>query len=308
MKKILYAFYLSVFLFVSCEKEFVPEINNAPADIVVEGYIEAGDNAIPPYIVLTRTTPFFNKIDSNTISSLFVHDAEVKVNVDNKEYTFTEICYNSLTPEQKKIFGQLLNVNLDSAGLNFCVYIEPSFQLKGEIGKTYKLNIKVGNKEISSSTTIPQFVKLDSLWFTQPPGTPSDTLRQLYCYISDTKGFPDYYRYFTAINNGPYITGFSSVTDDKFFDGLYFKFALQKAEQRNVTFDPITYGLFHVGDTARIKWANIDKAHYDFWNTLEFNRQNQGPFASYTRIKTNIKGGLGIWGGYSTGTYKLIVK
>ncbi|HMG14177.1 MAG TPA: DUF4249 domain-containing protein [Saprospiraceae bacterium] len=308
MKYRIYIIISISFFLCSCEQEFVPEINNAPPDIVVEGHIEAGDNALPPYIVLTRSTPFFNKIDSSTINNLFVHDAEVKVSVDNIDYNFTEICYNTLTPEQKKIFGQLLNVNLESAGLNFCVYLEPSFQLKGEIGKTYKLNIKAGNKELSSVTTIPQFVKLDSLWFTQPPGTPSDTLRQLYCYISDSKGISDYYRYFTAVNDGPFITGFSSVTDDKFFDGLYFKFALQKAKPRNVDFDPTTYGLFHIGDTARIKWANIDKDHYDFWNTLEFNRQNQGPFSSYTRITTNIKGGLGIWGGYSTGTYSLIVK
>ncbi len=308
MKNIIYIFTILTFLFSSCEQEFVPEINNAAPDIVVEGYIEAGENVIPPYIELTRSTPFYNKIDSSTINNLFVHDAIVKVKNDQKEYTFTELCYNNLTYEQKKIFSQLLNVNLDSAGLNFCVYVEPTFQLKGEVGKTYTLNIKVENKEISASTTIPQYVKLDSLWFTQPPGTPSDTLRQLYCYITDPKGIPDYYRYFTAVNNGPFITGFSSVTDDKFFDGLYFKFALQKAEPRNGVFNQTTYGLFHVGDTANIKWTNIDKAHYDFWKTLEFNRRNQGPFSSYTRIKTNINGGLGIWGGYSTGTYKLIVK
>lgn len=308
MKNILYIIIVTCLIFSSCEQEFVPDINNSPSDIVVEGYIEAGESALPPYIVLTRSTPFFNKIDSNSLSNLFIHDADIKVTVDNQEFKFTEICYNNLTKEQKKQFSQLLNVNLDSSGLNFCVYIDPTFQLKGEIGKTYLLNIKSGDKELSSMTSIPQHVKLDSLWFIQPPGTPSDTLRQLYCYISDKKGVPDYYRYFTATNNGPFMTGFSSVTDDKFFDGLYFKFALQKAEPRNEEFNPTTYGLFHIGDTARIKWTNIDKNHYDFWKTLEFNRQNQGPFSSYTRIKTNIKGGLGIWGGYSTSTYKIIVK
>ena len=35
---------------------------------------------------------------------------------------------------------------------------------------------------------------------------------------------------------------------------------------------------------------------------------NQGPFASYTRLQSNIVGGLGIWGGYSVSYYKRAVE
>ena len=294
-------------LFSSCETEFIPEINNAPPDLVVEGHIEAGQNAIPPYVILTWSTPFFSAIDSSVIDDLFVHNAEVKVSVDNVDYSFTELCYNDLTTEQKKMFSNLLNVSLDSAGINFCVYVEPTFQLHGEIGKIYNLSIKAEGRELTASTTIPPHVKLDSLWFAQPPGTPSDTLRRLFCYINDNPGIPDFYRYFTGTNHGPLTPGFNSVTDDKFFNGLYFKFPLQRALDPGEDFDRLTYGLFHVGDTARIKWANLDADHYNFWNTLEFNRSNQGPFSSYTKVRTNIKGGLGIWGGYSVSNYTLVV-
>ncbi|MBL7830024.1 MAG: DUF4249 family protein, partial [Saprospiraceae bacterium] len=145
-------------------------------------------------------------------------------------------------------------------------------------------------------------------WFEQPPGEPSDTLRRLLCYISDPAGSDNYYRYFTSVNDGAYSAGRNSVTDDKFFDGLRFKFPLARRNAPDEEFDPVTFGLFRIGEKASIKWVNMDKDHFDYWNTLEFNRSNQGPFSSYTRVKTNINGGLGIWGGYNVNYYNLIVK
>ncbi|MBK7223573.1 MAG: DUF4249 family protein [Saprospiraceae bacterium] len=49
----------------------------------------------------------------------------------------------------------------------------------------------------------------------------------------------------------------------------------------------------------------LDKVHFDFWKTRDFAANSGGPFSSYTRIKTNINGGLGIWGGYSVQNYRL---
>ena len=64
----------------------------------------------------------------------------------------------------------------------------------------------------------------------------------------------------------------------------------------------------NVGDSVLIKWTTIDEAHFDFWNTLEFSNANQGPFSSYTRLQSNINGGLGIWGGYSVSYYSRTVE
>ncbi len=300
---------MSVFLtFSACEEEYIPDINNEPSQVVVEGYIEAGDGAFPPYIIITKSLPFYSSFSQNLINSVFIHDAEVSVNDGTKDYLFTEICFNDLTPEQKKTFGELLNINLDSTGLNFCAYVDPSFQLKGEVGKTYKLSINTDGKNISATTSIPAPVGLDSIWFEQPPGDPSDTLRRMLCYVSDPLGAENFYRYFTSINDQAFYSGFNSVVDDKFFNGLRFKFPLPKGQSRGAEFDRKTYGLYRTGDTVRVKWTNIDKSHFDFWNTLEFNRANGGPFSTYTRIKTNINGGLGIWGGYYTNIYSIKVK
>ena len=101
---------------------------------------------------------------------------------------------------------------------------------------------------------------------------------------------------------------FSSVIDDRFFDGKEFEFPLTKAEPLNEDIDPAEYGYFAVGDTVTLKWSTIDQEHFDFWNTLEFNRVNQGPFSSYTKVDFNIEGGIGIWGGYSSSFYKMVAR
>ena len=52
---------------------------------------------------------------------------------------------------------------------------------------------------------------------------------------------------------------------------------------------------------------SIGEEQFNFWNTLEFSRANQGPFSSYTRIDHNVEGGLGIWGGIAARYYPLTV-
>jgi len=102
-------------------------------------------------------------------------------------------------------------------------------------------------------------------------------------------------------------TGFSSVEEDLFFDGKSFGFQLFNPATDNGDVDPEEFGLYFVGDTMTLKWCTIDEANFDFWNTLEFARANQGPFSSYTRLQSNVTGALGIWGGYNVDYYTLEV-
>jgi len=97
------------------------------------------------------------------------------------------------------------------------------------------------------------------------------------------------------------------VTDDALFDGQSFRITLQKAEPPGTSFDD-EFGLYRVGDTATLKWMTLDQSHFDFWNTLEFSRANQGPFATYTRVRGNVSGALGVWGGASVDIYTQIVE
>ncbi len=310
-KSILLIFFLPIFFF-SCEEEFIPDITTDPQDIVVEGYIEAGDLELPPYVFLTRSQPFFSEIDLGNLDDFFVHDAIVNVSNGSESVSLEEICWDNLDSNSQTLVRELLEQSgiggIDSIPGNFCVYIDLGFGMIGELGKTYDLSIEVEDKMITASTTLQNRVSLDSFQFILPEGNLPDTLRELRVVFNDPLNEINYYRYFTAINDERFIPGFNSVADDALFDGQTFEFPLPKGESRNSTSGPTAFGLYVVGDSVSVKWTTIDQANFNFWNTLEFNAINQGPFSTYTRVESNVDGGIGIWGGYASFYYNLIVE
>ncbi len=307
IKKHIYFILFALFLF-ACEEQFIPEESKEVTQLVVEGYLEVGENPRPPYVILTRSSPFFSEININELNDTFVHDALITVSSEGKSVMLTEICLNELSEEQKEIAGTLLGINTDSIGIDFCLYLDLNFEMIGEIGKTYDLLIEAEGQTLTASSTIPEHSPLEDLTFADVPGVANDTLRELRVFLDDKKDIANYYRYFTQTNEGPMIPPFTSVFDDLFFDGDFFEFPLPKAEPAGTDFNFETYGYYQVGDTATIKFCSIDQAHYEFWSTLEFNKANQGPFSAYTRVASNIEGGLGIWGAYNVSYHNLIVQ
>lgn len=293
---------------VACEKEYIPNLPTQTDDVVVEGYIEAGRNATPPYVILTKSLPFFKEIKN--ANNLFVSGAEVWVSNGKDSVRLQEYCWKDLDPAIRQQAAKAFGIELDSvtADFNFCVYLDFAQRLKGEVGKTYSLRIKTQDgKVLTAQTTIPRGIAIDSAVFIKPPGVNNnDTMAQMRAYANDPKG-ADFYRYFTSVNGSSYVAGGSSVTDDAFFDGINTKFNLFKSEPRDANTDPSVFGLWKRGDTISVKFCTIDKAHFDFWNTLEYNANSGGPFSSYTRVKHNINGGMGIWGGYNASYFDTVV-
>ena len=292
-------------LLTSCEEPYTPPVLDNEQEYVVEGFIEYGQGANPTYAMITRSIPYTSRIDINGLNNLFVKDAVVSVSDGQKVTPLSQICLQQLPPEIRRQAAQSLGFNSDSLNVDICVYIDFLNQIDRRPGGKYDLTIKVGDKTLTASTTIPPHVPFDSVRWSDPPGEPSDTLARLWVTIQD-RPEKDFYRYMTATDGNGLIAPFASVTDDAFFNGKKFEFPLTKAEPRGMgNFDPNTAGLFKRGDSLTIKWMNLDQQHFDFWNTRDFAANSGGPFAGYTRIKTNIKGGLGIWGGYAVSTYRL---
>ena len=290
-------------LLLACERPFDPPLPDGPLELVVEGYIEGGAAPTPPYVLLTRSQSFFAELNAAALDDLFVRGAEVTVSEGGRTVQLEEFCLEELSPVQLALAAQFLGINPDDLTVNFCLYTDLSGQLVGEVGKTYALAVRVDDQELSAVTTIPPHVTVDSLFFVPPPGAPNDTLAQARLFVQDPGGQANFYRYFTEVNGGGFRAPFPSVADDRLFDGQAFELPLSKAEDRDAELDINTVGLFTRGDSVCIKWTNLDRAHFDFWNTLEFNAANQGPFSSYTRVADNIEGGIGIWGGYSNSFY-----
>jgi hypothetical protein len=280
---------------IACEKELTPTVVNDADQIVVEGYIEAGigkdaNRVTPPYVILTRAVPFQKEFTTNNI---FVNGADVTVSNGTDSVKLTEFCWQNLDSVTKRRAAGVFGINFDSVQSNFnvCLYLDLTQRMKGQIGKSYWLTIKKDGKTVTSVTTIPKWIPIDSSYFIKPPGTnQNDTMVQMRAYIRDIANELNYYRYMVGINGEPYKAGRQSVYTDELIDGQYFLFNLFNREQAS-------RGLFRRGDTLSVKWSNIDGEQYDFWRTLEFNANNQGPFSAYTRVKSNIQGGMGIWGG-----------
>ena len=307
MKKYIIAsfFFLA---FYACETQFTPDGSEYVEEVVVEGYIEAGDEPTPPYVILTRSQPYFSSLSLEGFDELFIHDADINVSNGDQTVSLTEICLNDLTPEQQELLAGFLGTSSDSLGLNFCVYTDLSFSMFGEENRSYDLSVEAEGTSITATTTIPPFPNLDSIYFNPIPDPENDTLQEMLGVFSDPPGIKNFYRYFTAVNQEGLLPGLQSVTDDKIFDGEQnFEFPIPRAQPRTEEIDPEIYGYYLEGDTITFKWCAIDEAHYEFWSTLEFNASNQGPFSSYTRITSNIEGGLGIWGGYAAKYYEKIV-
>lgn len=306
--KIIILLSIAIFCLPSCEEQIFPETNLEP-QLVVEGYIEGGEVPTPPFVALTRSVSFSENGSEVSTENLFVHDAIITVSDGTEEVQLEELCWEELTRAEQEQAVELFDFDADSIGINFCIYTNRNLEMMGEIGKTYDLRIQAEGKELTATTTIPPHVPIQNLYFQRRSGDNSPLFFDLIATIADEPGRADFYRYFTSTNGSLMSPPLGSVADDAIFDGQTFEFPLAESE---VYADPEPatedYAFFNLGDTILLRWTNLDEAHFDFWNTAEFNRLNQGPFGSYTVIDGNVEGGLGIWGGYSNSYYDLVVE
>ena len=316
MKK--WNYLVQVFLFLgliiglcSCEEKITPDTIQFEEAIVVEGYIESGEAALPPYVLLTKELPFIARLSAEGLSDIFIHDATVTVKGEQREINLQEICWYDFSEEERQFLGEILGSlgqNPDSLNINFCAYVPEDLTFRPREGARYELRIEAGEQVLTASTTIPIHVPIDTVFSKLATGDDPQDWREVRGFLDDPMGVENYYRYFTSVNGNILLAPVNSVVDDALFDGKRFEFPIAKAEDFDEEVDIERIGLYNAGDTVLIKWVNIDEEHFRFWSTLEFNTFNTGPFGSYTRVKSNINGGLGIWGGYSVSYYPLIIE
>jgi hypothetical protein len=300
----------AVLLWTSCEEEIFIDLPNIKDKIVVEGYIETG---LPPYVILTRSQPFFGGLDLNDLGSYFIRDARVVVysETDSVELVQYDRLVLSLLPQEllqelARQFG--LEIETIDDIPDIVIYtVDPNAPFfVGEVNRSYRLKIEVDDKVLTSTTHIPYPVQFDSMYIQAHPNPDNDTLVQLWGRMKDPDTLGNYYRYFTRTSESPWLTSFTTVFDDAFVNGREFPIFIPKGislrQRSDGDFNQDTYGYWKKTDTCYVKLSTIDKPHYLFWRTLEADRGSQGnPFGSFVVVKTNIEGGgIGVWGGYAS--------
>jgi len=285
---------LSCFIIVSCltscEEEYIPKDVFDEPEIVVEGYIEYGDSALPPYVILTKSSPYLSELSPQVLSNLFIRGAEVSVSDGTNEVVLQETCLSTIAALDTALARSVAQaIGLGGANisdLNYCIYVDVlnflgQSPITPQIGQSYYLTIIVDGDTITSVTTIPPLVIFDSIFVVDHPDFPTnDSLVELRAVVTDPPR-TDYYRAFTQRNSEPmYAINTGSVVDDKIFNGGSFELPVQRAQPITEEIDINTFGYFS---------------------------SSQGPFSSYVRIESNIICGLGIWGGIAYKDYQLIV-
>ncbi|MCC9167044.1 DUF4249 family protein [Pontibacter harenae] len=293
-----------------CEDDVTLDLPAGEEQLVVEGHIEQG---APPIVVVTRTVPVFSNATIQDRAARFVHGAEVVVRSGGSVYTLQEVPAAAFTPELKRLLSEQFAVPPIqlATGSSFVFYAYTTDELQGEVGKNYLLQIKYEDQLLTSTTTIPQLNPLLSL-FTQPhPNPQEDSLVSLFYRYADPDTLGNSIRYFTKRNSEPFYPGLlSSVFTDELINGApLLSFPLARGVPQGQELDEETAGYFGKGDTVTIRWAAIDLPHYRFWSTLEAERSSNGsPIGSPKITGSNIKGGLGIWGGYGVTYHSMIVE
>ncbi len=182
MQKIIFIL-LSLALFTSCTKTITPALNNASAQLVIQGVIS--DTAGPYFVSIVNSVGFYadNTYPGVSGASITITDS-------------TTGLHNALSET--------------TPGL----YITHMLT-KGLYGHTYLLTVSLNGNTYTSSSTMPQPVALDSVTF---DNTTKNTIRAQANY-QDPRGVANFYKY-SLIINGVSDPRFQTF-EDRLSDGRY---------------------------------------------------------------------------------------
>lgn len=297
--------YILLILF-SCTKEIEIPIENQSKQFVVTGHIEKGK---PATVLLQRSLPYFDPIilDLNDplnsiIFKSLVNNATIRLTTSNGE---------------SEILTEVIpNVN-DTWFYNY------TGTIIGQEGVSYRLEIEKEDTTLWAITTIPELPEIneDNLRFLYRPDDSA------YCYLAGTLTDPDTigncYRAFSKTSsnewgedpffmpmleqdgnyNDEYINGWENFSFPMYKGrGFWQEWGKQEDETTDEEVDGssgATTGFWNIGDEVQVKWSAVDRGSWDFWISLQYNNPG-GPFGSPAQAKTNINGGLGVWGGSSS--------
>ena len=252
-------------------------INEGESKIVVEGWIEEGEVA---HVLLSRSVPMNETVDSTNHLNYSIRTAMVIVSDDTDSDT----------------------LRLTSTSQYLPPYLYKGDKIIGKTGKKYRLTIHNFNNTITAETSIPQSVPIDRLLFTNINST--DSIGNLIVEFTDPSDRQNYYQIATKIDG----------IDEIFVPCLYGNFNSKNFTSHDVSIQ-ITRGItifpkrnydlsFKKGYLIFVRLRTMPKEGFDFWNIWQ-NEIVNGPnaiFPANNNLKSNIKGGIGIWCGYGQNT------
>jgi hypothetical protein len=303
MKANLFLFSL-IFLLGACTKEVEVEIPGYQEQLVIDGSISAGQPAI---VLISTSENIYSPTNLEAYLNGFVSGATVVVSDGMITDTLVEICTDNLPPGTEDLAAAFFGISPDElVNLNLCGYF--STVITGEVGKTYNLEVSVGDQNFSSVTAIYETTALDSLYW-KPEGSLTNH-GWSWATLSDPAGSYDAYMWevqrLNLLPDGSqdplWYKTFNPFFDDLVFDGLTFDFAYENPINFfDETVNEDYRGYFEQGDTIIVKLSKLGRDEFNFYQKKYNQMYTSGnPFATPTNIPSNIEGGaLGVWAGFS---------
>jgi Domain of unknown function (DUF4249) len=261
--------------FISCQQVISVDLNNASPHIVIEGVVKDSMNSSGRYsVVLSMSGNYF-------APSLYFPPVTgaVVVMADNLNQIDT------------------LKEILSGSG------IYQTSIIKGIPGTSYQLKVMAQGKEYDAATSMPTKVFIDSLYSIVRTGFGGRTGYDIYIMFKDPPELGNYYR----VN----VQSSAQIPADS-IDGLRYRLFTDRLTNGTEMTVRIRGGdMVTKGDTITIDLLSIDKATYDYFNTLSnILSSDQSPTSlAPANPTTNISGGaLGYFAAYTVDTKKIILK
>jgi hypothetical protein len=270
--KNLIVFFL-VFTIVSCNNVDTPKVDGIDSKIVVDGVIEEGE---VPEVTLSRSIPVNVNIDETTVLNYVIRSAKVTVS--------------------DGVNTEVLKLKKEDGKIPPFVYYGSS--IIGEEGKSYQLKIEYLDKIIEAETAIPKSVNIQSAEYQKKE--PTDTTGYVYIKFNDPILEKNYYQIETKLTGTEpvFVPAFYGNLDDAKFSNSNVSVQINRGI---LVFSKKKYKpFFEDGDVIQVKLRTMNKESFDFWNDWqnEIVNSTNPIYPSNKSLKSNIKGGVGIWAGY----------
>lgn len=275
-----FAFLITLFMLTACTEE---ELQHEKAStLVAEGWIEAGGF---PVVILTRTMPIHDQeLDLNELDDYLIRWAKVTISDGQDSVVLTGKFDRGYYPP----------------------YIYTTGRMRGEVGKTYKLDVKYENYHATATTTIPARPQLDTLHVEPCEG--SDTLFKINISFTDNPTEKNYYQALTRVGTSAkqYLASYLGCIDDTTIEGTGSLPVYRGHKLNSEDYTPY----FSINDTVSVEFSQIDHDSYLFWNDYIQSLSLAGNMflATSTNIRSNITGGNGYWCGRGSIKRHLIIR
>ena len=177
-----------------------------------------------------------------------------------------------------------------------------SMLMQGIPGRTYTLRVDAEGSEYTAVSSMPKRVPIDSI-YALPRLSRGEIGFDVYVMFRDPPEPGNFYR----IN----VRASSQIPSDS-IDGRRYRLYSDKLTNGNMMTERLrTRTAVHTGDTITVELQSIDRATYDFFNTLrDVLSSDRSPTSlSPANPNTNLNGGaLGYFAAWSTDTRSIVLR